>query len=583
MLTPRLLAARLWPSALSSTLQPAPQAEKFSQCLLLAVLLHALLLLWIGTAPGGTARPGDGVWGRLNVTLAGGTGVENTVRPQATPTPPQQGPVGKGRQERHGGAVRPAEAPQPQPITPGAAREGEWASRVPEPGVATEALASIAPDAKAPTPSSDIAPKIMTPAQGDATQEPAPQAPPSPAAAPVTAPAPAAVPIPEPLQLPELRALDAEALPAPVALAEPTRSTAVLSAPLGRELPSSPRLNKGRAPSESLGRVPVLPKTAALAAPALDAKTLPSLPPVLRRIEDLPAPLSVPDAPRPLAELRQAQATLTRRLDAPPPRPAALSERLPAIAKSDSAALPPATLSPPLALPAARLPASRSAAVPKLQPLPTMPTEPLAKSPDLPAALPAQAPAESSAVAAVKAAESAASSAALAAAPAQAVTPGSAAPAPNPAPAPTTAAPTTAAPTASATPTSAQPSPSNETPALKASAASLLDPGGSRPRLGAPDAGPRLGRDVATPASASPEVKPLNLSLPRGGELSAQGSRGVLPLMPLPPERKSKLSESMEEAKRADCRKAYGETLGLLAVVPLAVDAVRGGTKGCTW
>jgi hypothetical protein len=567
VLTPRLLAARLWPSALSSTLQPAPQAEKFSQCLLLAVLLHALLLLWIGTAPGGTARPGDGVWGRLNVTLAGGTGVESTVRPQATPTPPQQGPVGKGRQERHGGAVRPAEAAQPLPMTPGAAREGEWASRVPEPGEATEALASIAPDAKAPTPSSDISPKIMAPAQADAPQEPAPQAPPAPAAvpAPGPAPAPAAVPAPEPLQLPELRALDAEALPAPVALAEPTRSTAVLSAPSGRELPSSPRLNKGRAPSESLGRVPVLPKTAALAAPALDAKTLPSLPPVLRRIEDLPAPLSVPDAARPLAELRQAPATLTRRLDAPPPRPAALSERLPAIAKSDSAALPPATLSPPLALPAARLPASRSAAVPKLQPLPNLPSEPLAKAPDIPASLPVQAPAESSAVAAVKAAEPAASSAALAAAP-------------NPAPAPTTAA-TTAA----ATSTSAQPSPSNETPTQKASAASLLDPGGSRPRLGAPDAGPRLGRDVATPASASPEVKPLNLSLPRGGELSAQGSRGVLPLMPLPPERKSKLSESMEEAKRADCRKAYGETLGLLAVVPLAVDAVRGGTKGCTW
>jgi len=86
----------------------APQAEKLSQCLLLAVLLHALLLLWIGTAPGGTARPGDGVWGRLNVTLTGGTAAENAVRPQAAPTSAQQGPVGKGRQERHGGVVRPA-------------------------------------------------------------------------------------------------------------------------------------------------------------------------------------------------------------------------------------------------------------------------------------------------------------------------------------------------------------------------------------------------------------------------------------------------------------------------------------------
>ncbi|MEJ6003995.1 hypothetical protein WG899_00410 [Paucibacter sp. AS339] len=562
MLTPRILAARLWPSALSPHTPAAPQAEKLSQCLLLAVLMHALLLLWIGTAPGGTAKPGDGVWGRLNVTLTGGTGDQNAVRPQAAPTQAQQGPVGKGRQERHGGTVRPAEAPQPLPMTPGAAREGEWASRVPKPGEATDALASISPDAKEAAPSSDIAPKIMAQTQADAAQAPAPSA------------APAPAPAPAPPQLPELRSLDTQTLPSPAALAEPTRSTAVLSAPPGRELPSAPRLKKNRAPSESLGRVPVLANTAALSAPALEAKTLPSLPPVLWRIDDLPSPLFVPDATRPLAELRQAPAVM-RRLDAPPPRPAALSERLPAIAKSDAAALPPPTLSPPLALPAARLPASRIAAVPKLQPLPTMPTEPLAKAPEVPAALPVQAPSETSAVAA-KAAEPAASSAAALAS-TQAVPAVVATPTPAPSPATATAT------TASTTPTSAQPSPSSEAPPQKATAASLTDPGGARPRLGSPDAGPRLGRDVATPASASPEVKPLNLTLPRGGELSARGSRGVLPLMPLPPERKSKLSESMEEAKRADCRKAYGETLGLLAVVPLAVDAVRGGTKGCAW
>ncbi len=513
----------------------APQAEKLSQCLLLAVLLHALLLLWVGTAPGGTARPGDGVGGRLNVTLTGGTGDQNAVRPQAAPAQRQQGPVGKGRQERHGGVVRPAEAPQPLPMTPGAAREGEWASRVPEPGEATDALDRVSPAATDAAPAADVAPPAIA----------------------ATDPTPA----PDPFKLPELRAPDADTLPPLAALAEPMRNTAVLSAPPGRELPASSRL-KNRPPSDPLGRVPALPSTVTDAATALAPTALPSLPPVLRRLEDLP----MPEAPKSLAELRPAP-VIARRLEAQPPRPLALGERLPAIAKRDPSAVPPPTLTPPLDLPAARLPAHRTAAVSKLQPLPHIPTEPLAQAPEIPAAGPVQPPSAPSAVTA-KAVEPAAS-AALAAAPTM--------PELAPTPASNTAT--------SAAPTKVQASAESETSAPKAAAVNLMEAGGTRPRLGAPDAGPRLGRDVATPASASPEVKPLNLQLPRprGGELSAQGSRGVLPLMPQPPERKSKLSESMEEAKRADCRKAYGEQLGLLAAVPLALDAVRGGNKGCQW
>ncbi|MBB4845345.1 hypothetical protein HNP55_003892 [Paucibacter oligotrophus] len=106
-------------------------------------------------------------------------------------------------------------------------------------------------------------------------------------------------------------------------------------------------------------------------------------------------------------------------------------------------------------------------------------------------------------------------------------------------------------------------------------------------RLGAPDAGSRLGHDVATPpsASASAPQAPLQLNLslpprPRGGELSGRGSRGVLDLMPTPPERKSKLSQEMENAAKQDCRKAYAEG-GLLAALPLAADALR--DKGCRW
>lgn len=51
-------------------------------------------------------------------------------------------------------------------------------------------------------------------------------------------------------------------------------------------------------------------------------------------------------------------------------------------------------------------------------------------------------------------------------------------------------------------------------------------------------------------------------------------------LLPQPPERKSKLERSIEEAANPDCRKAYANT-GLLAALPLALDAARG--KGCKW
>jgi Meckel syndrome type 1 protein len=71
----------------------------------------------------------------------------------------------------------------------------------------------------------------------------------------------------------------------------------------------------------------------------------------------------------------------------------------------------------------------------------------------------------------------------------------------------------------------------------------------------------------------------LNLSLPRG-DMTARRGTGALDLIPPPPERKSKLEQSIEDAANKDCRKAYSNA-GLLAVVPLAIDSVRG--KGCKW
>jgi hypothetical protein len=81
-------------------------------------------------------------------------------------------------------------------------------------------------------------------------------------------------------------------------------------------------------------------------------------------------------------------------------------------------------------------------------------------------------------------------------------------------------------------------------------------------------------------AAASAVRAPLNLSLPRSGDIASRRGPGLVDLLPQPPERKSKLEQSIEDAAKKDCRNAYANT-GILAVVPLAVDAVRG--KGCKW
>jgi hypothetical protein len=101
---------------------------------------------------------------------------------------------------------------------------------------------------------------------------------------------------------------------------------------------------------------------------------------------------------------------------------------------------------------------------------------------------------------------------------------------------------------------------------------------------GSPDAGPRTGFDQATPPSASASAPPrLNLELPRlrGGELSRGSVSGVLPLLPRPPELPGKLGREIERAAKPDCRTAYSGA-GLLAAIPLAVDAVR-KEGGCKW
>lgn len=86
---------------------------------------------------------------------------------------------------------------------------------------------------------------------------------------------------------------------------------------------------------------------------------------------------------------------------------------------------------------------------------------------------------------------------------------------------------------------------------------------------------------MAPPAPPAPGA-PLNLDVvrPRFGPMNNQGMRGVVPLLPPPPERKSKLAEDIEKAGKPDCRTAHRDK-GLLGVVPLVADSVRDG--GCRW
>ncbi len=98
-----------------------------------------------------------------------------------------------------------------------------------------------------------------------------------------------------------------------------------------------------------------------------------------------------------------------------------------------------------------------------------------------------------------------------------------------------------------------------------------------------PDAGSRIGHDVATPAATAASQPPrLNLELarPRGGELSRFATGGALPVLPRPPEVDEKLARDIEKAGKTDCRKAYAGA-GVLAVVPLVADALKG--SGCKW
>lgn len=461
----------IWPRALPT---PLPRF------VLLAGLLHVWLVLLLGTAPGGTAPEGQGVFGRLNIILQGSPdGSQGAAPPLPLPATPT-GELGEAEQLRFGGAVR-STLPQAR-AQPGAAQLGDWApAQAGQPdGLDAAAVPEAAPDA------------AVTPAPPPSVQQPAAQAPVSEGATAVLGGQRTLAPVVS-TEAALQRSAPMTAAMLPALPAVPAAPTLVVAAPL-RQVIAAPL-------------PPVVPQAALRPTPAWAAPEVP-----------LPAAVPLPSALLPAAS---AEKQFASRL--PAERAATGAAALPSVGRAGTAPVL-AAVPAPLAAP---LPAPAQAAAPAAAAAPTAAPEPALSQ------LPRQAPAA-------------------------------------PVGGPQAALPSTAAAAVAITTAPLQ---------------SLPKPGPALPNpgQGAPDAGSRVGNDVATlPSTPASAPKRLNLELPRlrGGELSRHSSTGLLPALPRPPEVPDKLGSAIEKTAKEDCRKAYAAA-GLLAVVPLAVDALREG--GCKW
>jgi hypothetical protein len=90
-------------------------------------------------------------------------------------------------------------------------------------------------------------------------------------------------------------------------------------------------------------------------------------------------------------------------------------------------------------------------------------------------------------------------------------------------------------------------------------------------------------RDVAPPApGTAPKIDLEEAKKRAAGAVVREGagSRGLLSIVPPPPDRESKEARAIEKAAKPDCRTAYAG-MGLLAAVPLMASAI--GDSGCRW
>ncbi|MDT9000782.1 hypothetical protein RQP53_16010 [Paucibacter sp. APW11] len=523
-------------------------ATPLDRCLLLALLLHIWLIVLIGNAPGGTAKPGEGVYGSISVLLTGPGSAKGAANGSTEPRP-DLGPAGGAARQRFGGVVRQEEAPPSD--EPGAARLGQWAPQAnevqrlkpealaqlkPSPALSTPPLAPL-PDPVPPMPETAEAPRLA--------QLPEPTK---------AAPARTAPMEPAPRPEPSIAALPPLTLPLDSRPASPSvaRSTA---APL-KPLPEARIAELAAMPALTL---PLSERPSAISRPnTATLSAAPSMPPT----PDL-APL--PQLSLPMSQLASPSTTVTRAAPAAALAPvaAASAARLDSLQPLPRPALPLSALATPSI--------SKATAAAPISPMSAEARQATLEVPALPATvLPLRASSEA------VSRNSAGSAPALSKLPEQTTAGAALEPLP---PAPTAALSTAAAGNNTASPASGQ-SPTAK-PGLQTPGQRIDLSGRSVASEGAPDAGSQQGHDVATAPSAAASAPKLNLTLPlRGGPLANRRSSGLLDLLAQPPEVKSKLQKSVEEAAREDCRKAYAEK-GLLAALPLAADAAR--DKGCRW
>ena len=312
------LPARLvpWPRSPSTTLQ---------RCLLLAALLHVWLVVWLGSAPGGTAQPGRGVWGAVNVTLRGPVNEGSVVA--LLPALPSSTAPGEAATPRWGGAVR-AATPLPDSL-PGAAQLGLPSAQRPE--AKPDASAATVPAQPAARPALDATPSTVpavAPARAlaqDAQTSAAPEAP-------SATTAPAAIPPPAPSQerataepaQPQTRAID-PALARQALRSEP---------PLVSAAPQQPALALPVVPAPA-GAVGALPRqlTSPLALPSARGAATPlalsAAAPALPELAAPPAPGAAPPALRQLRPVTSAEGRAAQPALAPSPQAEALALPLP--------------------------------------------------------------------------------------------------------------------------------------------------------------------------------------------------------------------------------------------------------------
>ena len=119
------------------------------RCVTLALLLHLLVIILFGSAPAGMALRGDGVWGRLSVSLTGGE------TPSKVPTASLEAYKAQGEPQRSGGSQREAGSPRamaPQQATAAPApREALSPENSAQPGDAALPALTAMPELPQPT------------------------------------------------------------------------------------------------------------------------------------------------------------------------------------------------------------------------------------------------------------------------------------------------------------------------------------------------------------------------------------------------------------------------------------------------